>query len=168
MSKPIVAIVGRPNVGKSTLFNRLVGAAVAITESIPGTTRDRLYGDTEWNRREFVVVDTAGLTPGADEGLARAIRENVEIAMDQADAILFLVDAKEGLTADDTAIAEMLRRTAKLSTSFNITRGKTPGSTTHARSGPSKCFAAPEKFAPLASARTAGSRKMAFARFALA
>ena len=113
MSKPIVAIVGRPNVGKSTLFNRLVGAPVAITESIPGTTRDRLYGDTEWNRREFVVVDTAGLTPGADEGLARAIRENVELAMDQADVILFMVDAKGGLTADDTVIAEMLRRTAK-------------------------------------------------------
>ncbi|HKC76515.1 MAG TPA: ribosome biogenesis GTPase Der [Chloroflexota bacterium] len=113
MSKSIVAIVGRPNVGKSTLFNRLVGAPVAITESIPGTTRDRLYGDTDWNRREFVVVDTAGLTPGADEGLARAIRDNVEVAMDQADAILFLVDAKEGLVADDLVIAEMLRRTAK-------------------------------------------------------
>ncbi len=113
MSKPIVAIVGRPNVGKSTLFNRLIGAPVAITEDTPGTTRDRLYGDSEWNGREFVVVDTGGLTPGEDESMARAIREQAEVAMDQADAILFLVDAKEGLTADDVAVAELLRRTAK-------------------------------------------------------
>ena len=113
MSKPIVAIVGRPNVGKSTLFNRLIGAPVAITEDTPGTTRDRLYGDTEWNGREFAVVDTGGLSPGEDERMARAIREQAEVAMDQADVILFLVDAKEGLTADDVAVAELLRRTAK-------------------------------------------------------
>lgn len=113
MSKPIVAVVGRPNVGKSTLFNRLIGAPVAIIEDIPGTTRDRLYGDSDWNGREFVVVDTGGLTPGEDERMARAIREQAEVAMDQADVILFMVDAKEGLTSDDIAVADMLRRTAK-------------------------------------------------------
>lgn len=113
MSKPIVAVVGRPNVGKSTLFNRLIGANVAITEDVPGTTRDRLYGETEWNGRVFVAVDTAGLTPGEDETLARAIHDGVQIAMDQADVILFMVDAKEGLTADDIAVADMLRRSPK-------------------------------------------------------
>lgn len=113
MSTPIVAIVGRPNVGKSTLFNRLVGAPVAITEDTPGTTRDRLYGDTEWNGRDFVVVDTGGLIPGEDETMARAIREQAEIAMDQADVILFLVDAKAGQSADDSAIADLLRRGRK-------------------------------------------------------
>ncbi len=113
MSKPIVAIVGRPNVGKSTLFNRLIGAPIAITEDIPGTTRDRLYGETEWNGREFIVVDTGGLSPGEDETMARAIRENVQIAIDEADVILFLVDAKSGLSADDLAVAELLRRQSK-------------------------------------------------------
>ncbi len=113
MSKPIVAIVGRPNVGKSTLFNRLVGIPIAITEDIPGTTRDRLYGDTDWNRRDFVLVDTGGLLLGADETMARAIREQAELAMNEADVIVFLVDAKEGLTADDQAIADLLRRAAK-------------------------------------------------------
>ena len=113
MSKPIVALVGRPNVGKSTLFNRLVGAPVAITEDTPGTTRDRLYGDTDWNGRDFIVVDTGGLVPGEDEALTRSIREQAQVAMDEADVIVFLVDAKEGLTADDVAVAEMLRRTSK-------------------------------------------------------
>jgi len=113
MSTPIVAIVGRPNVGKSTLFNRLIGEPLAIVENLPGTTRDRLYGDTEWNGRKFVVVDTGGLVPGEDETMVRAIREQAEVAMDQADVILFLVDAKGGLTADDIAVAELLRRTNK-------------------------------------------------------
>ncbi len=113
MSKPIVAIVGRPNVGKSTLFNRLIGEPVAITEDKPGTTRDRLYGDADWNGRDFIVVDTGGLAPGEDETMARAIRDSVEVAMSEADAIVFLVDAKEGLTADDIAVAELLRRTSK-------------------------------------------------------
>jgi len=113
MSKPIVAVVGRPNVGKSTLFNRLIGAPVAIIEDQPGTTRDRLYGDTDWNGRDFIVVDTGGLSPGEDETMARAIRDQAEIAMQEADVIAFLVDAKAGLTADDMAVAELLRRTHK-------------------------------------------------------
>ncbi len=108
--KPVVAIVGRPNVGKSTLFNRLVGARQAIVEDIPGTTRDRLYGEAEWKDRGFVVVDTGGLEPGAEEGYPALIREQVEMALAEADAVLFLVDAATGVTAVDAEIGEMLRR----------------------------------------------------------
>ena len=94
--KPIVALVGRPNVGKSTLFNRLIGERRAIVEDIPGTTRDRLYGDTEWNGRVFTVVDTVGLlldeddlTPGTPQlEIARRVREQAEIAIEEADAII--------------------------------------------------------------------------------
>jgi GTP-binding protein len=119
--KPIVALVGRPNVGKSTLFNRLIGERRAIVEDIPGTTRDRLYGDTEWNGRVFTVVDTAGLlldeddlTPGTPQlEIARRVREQAEIAIEEADAIIFIVDSREGLTAADAAVAEVLRRASK-------------------------------------------------------
>src|SRR5262245_58245057 len=107
--KPIVALVGRPNVGKSTFFNRLIGQRKAIVEDIPGTTRDRLYGDTEWNGGQFTVVDTAGLLFEADdlpEGtpqveIARHVREQARIAIAEADAIIFMVDVVEGLTASD-------------------------------------------------------------------
>lgn len=119
--KPIVAIVGRPNVGKSTFFNRLIGERKAIVEDIPGTTRDRLYGDTVWNGREFTVVDTAGLlfeeedltegTPHVE--IARNVRAQAEMAIAEADAILFLVDAEEGLTTADAEVAEVLRKTSK-------------------------------------------------------
>ncbi|MGQ9549977.1 MAG: ribosome biogenesis GTPase Der [Roseiflexus sp.] len=119
--KPIVALVGRPNVGKSTLFNRLIGERRAIVEDIPGTTRDRLYGDTEWNGRVFTVVDTAGLlldeddlTPGTPQPeIARRVREQAELAIEEADAIIFIVDSREGLTAADAAVAEVLRRASK-------------------------------------------------------
>ena len=119
--RPIVALVGRPNVGKSTLFNRLIGERRAIVEDIPGTTRDRLYGDTEWNGRVFTVVDTAGLlldeddlTPGTPQlEIARRVREQAEIAIEEADAIIFIVDSREGLTAADAAVAEVLRRASK-------------------------------------------------------
>ena len=119
--KPIVALVGRPNVGKSTLFNRLIGERRAIVEDIPGTTRDRLYGDTEWNGRVFTVVDTVGLlldeddlTPGTPQlEIARRVREQAEIAIEEADAIIFIVDSREGLTAADAAVAEVLRRASK-------------------------------------------------------
>jgi GTP-binding protein len=119
--KPIVALVGRPNVGKSTFFNRLIGQRKAIVEDIPGTTRDRLYGDTEWNGRQFTVVDTAGLLFEADdlpEGtpqveIARHVREQAEIAIAEADAIILMVDVVEGLTASDADVAEVLRSTYK-------------------------------------------------------
>ena len=108
--KPVVAVVGRPNVGKSTLFNRLVGARQAIVEEIAGTTRDRLYGEVEWKDQAFIVVDTGGLEPGAEEGYSALIREQVEMALAEADAVLFVVDAVSGLTAVDAEIGEMLRR----------------------------------------------------------
>lgn len=119
--KPIVAIVGRPNVGKSTFFNRLVGERRAIVEDLPGTTRDRLYGDTNWNGRDFTVVDTAGLlfeeadltegTPYIE--IARHVRRQAELAIQEADAILFLVDSDEGLTTADQEVADVLRSTYK-------------------------------------------------------
>lgn len=119
--KPIVAIVGRPNVGKSTFFNRLIGERKAIVEDLPGTTRDRLYGDTTWNGRDFTVVDTAGLlfeeedltegTPYIE--IARHVRRQAELAIDEADAILFLVDSEEGLTTADQEVSDVLRQTYK-------------------------------------------------------
>jgi GTP-binding protein len=119
--KPIVALVGRPNVGKSTFFNRLIGQRKAIVEDIPGTTRDRLYGDAEWNGRQFTVVDTAGLLFEADdlsEGtpqveIAQHVREQAQIAIAEADAIIFMVDVVEGLTTSDADVAEVLRSTYK-------------------------------------------------------
>jgi GTP-binding protein len=132
MPKPIVAIVGRPNVGKSTLFNRLVGRRLAIVEERPGTTRDRLYADAEWRGKAFTLVDTGGLeitvTPpsarrkrqGGDRGgparelpLTELVRLQAEVAIAEADVIIFLVDAAEGLTAGDIDIAEVLRRSQK-------------------------------------------------------
>jgi len=129
-SKPIVALVGRPNVGKSTLFNRLIGRRQAIVEDLPGTTRDRLYGDVEWAGRSFVVVDTGGIEPlkerdgkvisasydplaSASKGFVAEIRSQAELAIEEADVIVFLVDAKEGLTAADEEVAAMLRQTDK-------------------------------------------------------
>lgn len=120
MPQPIVAIVGRPNVGKSTLFNKLVGERRAIVEDEPGTTRDRLYGEAEWHGREFTIVDTAGILPGEENEttasmaeIVRATRAQAQLAIDEADAILFLVDVKSGITAADEEVAEMLRQTSK-------------------------------------------------------
>jgi GTPase len=119
--KPIVALVGRPNVGKSTFFNRLIGERKAIVEDMPGTTRDRLYGDSDWNGRTFTVVDTAGLLLEEDdltEGtpqleIARRVREQAELAIAEADLIIFMVDTREGLTAADAAVADVLRSSNK-------------------------------------------------------
>jgi len=108
--RPLVAIVGRPNVGKSTLFNRLLGGRKALVEDIPGTTRDRLYADLEWEGRPFTLVDTGGLDPTSDEPLAALVRRQVEIALAEADVVLLVVDAAQGPTATDLEIAEMLRR----------------------------------------------------------
>lgn len=111
--KPVVAIVGQPNVGKSTLFNRLVGGRRAIVEDIPGTTRDRLYGEAEWGGRSFVVIDTGGLEPSAQEGYPSLIRRQVEAALAEADVVLFLVDVVQGVTPTDLEIADLLRRSGK-------------------------------------------------------
>ncbi len=111
--KPVVAIVGRPNVGKSTLFNRLVGDRQAIVEDIPGTTRDRLYGDAEWKTTAYTIVDTGGLEPDASEGYSVLIRDQVAVAMAEADVILFMCDVTTGVTPVDTEIAELLRRTER-------------------------------------------------------
>ena len=113
MSKPILAIVGRPNVGKSTFFNRLVGERRAIVEDVPGVTRDRIYAETEWNGKEFAVIDTGGIEVKTDDTIRSQMRDQAVMAMDMADVILFMVDGKEGLTTADSEVAEMLRRTGK-------------------------------------------------------
>lgn len=111
--KPIVAIVGRPNVGKSTLFNNLVGDRIAIVDDMPGVTRDRLYRETEWNGVEFVVVDTGGLEPRNNEFMMIKIKEQAEVAMNEADVILFVVDGKSGVNPLDEEIAYILRKKQK-------------------------------------------------------
>jgi len=123
--KPLVAIVGRPNVGKSTFFNRMLGERVAIVEDLPGTTRDRLYGDTDWNGREFTLIDTGGLEfgsgiPVGQVGLngqpgdiMKNVRSQAELAIEEADVIVFMVDARSGITAADEEVADLLRRTQK-------------------------------------------------------
>src|SRR5687767_7356476 len=109
MAKPIVAIVGRPNVGKSTLFNRLIGERAAIVQDTPGITRDRMYGHTEWNTRAITVVDTGGLGMRKEDPFGADIQTQADIAIEEADLILFLVDAREGLTAGDEAVGEIFR-----------------------------------------------------------
>lgn len=113
MARPLVALVGRPNVGKSTLFNRLVGERAAIVEDVPGTTRDRLYGEYEWRGRDVAVVDTGGIIPDTGEDLTESIFEQAQVAIDEADAIVFLVDARTGVSPLDQEIAQLLRRTQK-------------------------------------------------------
>ena len=113
MSKPILAIVGRPNVGKSTFFNRLIGERRAIVEDIPGVTRDRIYAETEWNGKEFGVIDTGGIEVRTDDTILAQMRDQAVMAMDMADVILFMVDGKEGLTTADREVATLLRRTGK-------------------------------------------------------
>jgi len=109
----IIAIVGRPNVGKSTLFNRLTSARTAIEEKVPGVTRDRLYGTAQWRNRNVVVVDTGGLTFGKDDQLTARVRSQVELAIEEAQVIMFLLDGREGLTSLDDDIGVMLRRSGK-------------------------------------------------------
>jgi GTP-binding protein len=112
-SKPVLAIVGRPNVGKSTLFNRLVQGRKAITIDVPGATRDRNYGEGQWFDRSFVLIDTGGFEPAAVEGLLAQMREQTVLAMEEADIIIFLLDARSGLMAADKEIAALLRRLKK-------------------------------------------------------
>ncbi len=113
MSKPIVAVVGRPNVGKSTFFNSIIGRRVSIVEDTPGVTRDRIYAEAEWNGIAFGMIDTGGIEPASKDVILSQMREQAQIAMDMADVILFMVDGREGLTSADEEVASMLRRTGK-------------------------------------------------------
>jgi len=113
MSKPIVAIVGRPNVGKSTFFNDIVGSRVSIVEDTPGVTRDRIIADAEWCGHHFLLIDTGGIEPDNEEVIPSQMRAQAEMAMDMADVILFLVDGREGLTHADIDVADILRRKQK-------------------------------------------------------
>ena len=113
MSKPVAAIVGRPNVGKSTLFNKLIGERRSIVEDTPGVTRDRIYGESEWNGRRFLLVDTGGIEPKTDDIILKKMRMQAEIAIETADVIIFICDIHAGLVADDRDIAAMLKKSGK-------------------------------------------------------
>ncbi len=113
MSKPVVAIVGRPNVGKSTLFNKLIGERRSIVEDTPGVTRDRLYADVEWSGRKFSLIDTGGIEPKTDDTILKKMREQAQLAIDSADVIIFVCDVKAGLVADDRDIGVMLGKSGK-------------------------------------------------------
>lgn len=111
--KPLVAIVGRPNVGKSTLFNRLIGERKSIVEDVPGVTRDRIYADTDWDGRDFSLVDTGGFDPEGHDEYPSLIRDQIEIAIEEADLILFVLDAQEGVMPHDEDVIKLLRRVTK-------------------------------------------------------
>lgn len=113
MYKPIIAVVGRPNVGKSTFFNKISGQRLAIVDDTPGVTRDRIYADTEWNGRAMTLVDTGGIEPVTDSELLKQMRIQAQIAIDSADVIVFLTDVSTGVTADDKDVATMLRKSKK-------------------------------------------------------
>ncbi len=113
MSKPIVALVGRPNVGKSTLFNVLAGERISIVKDTPGITRDRIYADVSWLDRDFTVIDTGGIEPDSKDNMLSEIRDQAEIAIDTADVIVFITDVKSGLTDADSKVADILRRSGK-------------------------------------------------------
>ena len=113
MSKPIVAIVGRPNVGKSTLFNALAGENISIVKDTPGVTRDRIYADVEWLNHTFTLIDTGGIEPDSKDIILSQMREQAQIAIDTADVILFMVDVKQGLVDSDSKVADILRRSRK-------------------------------------------------------
>lgn len=113
MSKPLVAIVGRPNVGKSTLFNKIIGQRLSIVEDTPGVTRDRIYGETEWCGHPFSLIDTGGIEPKTDDIILKQMRTQAQIAIDSADVIIFVCDVRAGLTADDREITVMLSKSGK-------------------------------------------------------
>ena len=112
MAKPIVAIVGRPNVGKSTLFNKLIGKRLSIVDDTPGVTRDRIYGDCEWLNHSFLLVDTGGIEPYSDDIILSQMRRQAQLAIDSADVIIFVTDMRTGMTAADQEVAAMLKKAA--------------------------------------------------------
>ena len=113
MSKPVVAIVGRPNVGKSTLFNTLAGERISIVKDTPGVTRDRIYADVNWLNHNFTLIDTGGIEPDSGDIILSQMREQAQIAIDTADVIMFIVDVRQGLQDSDSKVADMLRRSHK-------------------------------------------------------
>ena len=113
MPKPIVAIVGRPNVGKSQLFNRLAGKRLSIVEDTPGVTRDRLYAESDWRGRDFTIIDTGGIEPNNDNEILQFMRFQAETAISHADVIIFITDLRTGITAADQDVAAMLLRSGK-------------------------------------------------------
>ena len=113
MAKPLIAIVGRPNVGTSLLFNKLIGKRLSIVEDTPGVTRDRIYGETDWNGRTFTLVDTGGIEPRTDDQILSFMRQQAQIAVENATVIVFLTDIKTGVTAADHEVANMLLRSGK-------------------------------------------------------
>ena len=113
MSKPVVAIVGRPNVGKSTLFNVLAGEMISIVKDTPGVTRDRIYAEVSWLDKEFTLIDTGGIEPESKDVILSQMREQAQIAIDTADVIVFITDVRQGLVDSDSKVADMLRRSGK-------------------------------------------------------
>ena len=113
MSKPIVAVVGRPNVGKSTLFNKLVGRRLSIVEDTPGVTRDRIYGDSEWRNRQFMLIDTGGIEPASDDVILSQMRSQAQLAIDSADVIIMVTDMRSGVVATDMEVASMLQKSGR-------------------------------------------------------
>ncbi len=113
MAKPIVALIGRPNVGKSTFFNYILGERKSIVEDTPGVTRDRIYGEAEWNGRKFTLIDTGGIEPDSEDEILVQMRRQATLAMEMADVIIFITDIKQGVTASDYEVATMLRKTGK-------------------------------------------------------
>ena len=112
MSKPVVAIVGRPNTGKSTLFNKLVGRRMSIVDDTPGVTRDRIFGESEWLGRKFTLIDTGGIEPKTDDVILAQMRRQAQLAIDSADVIVMVVDQRSGVVASDQDVAAMLRRSS--------------------------------------------------------
>ena len=111
--KPIVAVVGRPNVGKSTLFNRISGARISIVEDTPGVTRDRIYSDVSWLDKHFTLIDTGGIEPKSKDEILAKMREQAQIAIEMADVVILMTNVKEGVTANDHEVAQMLLKAKK-------------------------------------------------------